>query len=90
MENYFTLPKVIKKLSDLGIGMVGTERFNQIFSPKQINDIKITEVNFNDFHWMVDQCGILISRWMDNGLVFCISTIHSVGSIINRIRKNKG
>ena len=90
MDNYFTLPKVIKKLRDLGISVVGTARLNQGWPPKQLKYIKITEVNFNDFHWMVDQYGTLIARWMDNDLVFCISTIHRVGSISNRLRKKQG
>mmetsp|Transcript_36253 Transcript_36253/g.36500 ORF Transcript_36253/g.36500 Transcript_36253/m.36500 type:complete len:86 (+) Transcript_36253:831-1088(+) len=29
MENYFTLPRVIKQLQDLGIGVEGTARFRK-------------------------------------------------------------
>ena len=36
---------------------------------------------------MTDAHGTLTSRWMDNGLVFCVSTIHKPGEIIKRTRK---
>ena len=36
---------------------------------------------------MVDEFGTLIARWMDNGLVFCVSTIHKPGQIVKRRRK---
>ena len=36
---------------------------------------------------MVNEFGTLIARWMDNGLVFCVSTIHKPGQIVKRRRK---
>ena len=33
MDNYFTLPKLIKKLRDLQIGVVGTSRFKKNWPP---------------------------------------------------------
>ena len=35
---------------------------------------------------MVDD-GTMCARWMDNGLVFCVSTLHKVGNEIKRKRK---
>ena len=34
MDNYFTLPNVIKKLRELGFGIVGTARARQNWPPK--------------------------------------------------------
>ena len=49
MDNYFTLPKVIKRLRDLGVGVVGTARFKQNWPPKKMKDADKSAVNFNDF-----------------------------------------
>ena len=36
---------------------------------------------------MVDEHGTLLGRWIDNGLVFCVSTLHKPGKMIKRKRK---
>ena len=41
-------------------------------------------MNFNDFKWSINDNGTLISRWMDNGLVFCVSTINCPGKTVRR------
>ena len=87
MDNYFTLPKLIKRLRDLGVGVVGTARFKQNWPPKKMKDADKSAVNFNDFFYCYDEHGTLLGRWMDNGLVFCVSTLHKVGKIIKRVRK---
>ena len=88
MDNYFTLPKVICSLREANIGIVGTARFRgRTWPPKALRSVAKENVNFNDFHWMVDEYSTLISRWMDNGLVFCVSTLHKPGKIIKRKRK---
>ena len=88
MDNYFTLPKVISSLREANIGIVGTARFrSRTWPPKALRMVTKESVNFNDFYWMVDEYGTLISRWMDNGLVFCVSTLHKPGKIIKRKRK---
>ena len=87
MDNYFTLPKVMSSLRKNNIGVVGTARFRRNWPPKVLKDIKVDEVNFNDFYWTVDEHGTLLGRWMDNGLVFVVSTVHKVGRIVKRLRK---
>ena len=88
MDNYFTLPKVINSLREAGIGIVGTARFRgHGWPPKELRAITKEKVNFNDFYWMIDEYGTLIGRWMDNGLVFCVSTLHKPGKTIKRNRK---
>ena len=49
--------------------------------------VKIENCNFNDFYHCIDEHGTLLGRWMDNGLVFCVSTLHHVGKTIMRTRK---
>jgi len=87
MDNYFTLPGVIKLLRDLCIGIVGTARFRFGWPPKEIRDIDQSSCNFNDFHWTVDKDGTLLGRWMDNALVFMVSTVHKIGENIKRPRR---
>ena len=39
MDNYFTLPRTIKKLCDNGIGVVGTTRFKKGWPPVPLRNI---------------------------------------------------
>ena len=87
LDNYFTLPKVIKKLRDKGIGIVGTARARRGWPPTLLNNIQQNTAEFNDFYHMVDDYGTLVAKWMDNGLVLCVSTLHRVGESICRKRK---
>ena len=88
MDNYFTLPKVMLALRKANIGCVGTARFRgKNWPPKILKDVKKEDANFNDFFWTVDEYATLVARWMDNGMVFCISTMHKAGKDIARVRK---
>ena len=49
MDNYFTLPKVINCLKELGVGVVGTARFKKNWPPKHLGDIDQRDANFNNF-----------------------------------------
>ena len=87
MDNYFTLPNVMKKLREFDIGVVGTSHFKRNWPPKEMRNINVDEVNFNEFHYCYDEHGTLLGRWMDNSLVFCVSTVHRIGNVIKRMRK---
>ena len=87
MDNYFTLPRVIAKLRDLSVGCVGTARFCNGWPSKELRDVNQSSADFNDFFWTVDSFGTLVARWMDNGMVFCISTVHQIKKTIKRERK---
>eukprot|EP00957_Ditylum_brightwellii_P201458 15325750-Ditylum_brightwellii.AAC.1 len=50
MDYYFTLPKVISALHDMGISVVGASCFRQGWPPKNCCDIKQQDTNFNDFY----------------------------------------
>ena len=88
MDNYFTFPKVIHALRQAGIGIVGTARFRgKSWPPKELRAITKEKAKFNEFYWTVDEFGTMCGRWMDNGLVFVVSTLHKVGNEIKRNRK---
>ncbi len=87
MDNYFTLPKVIKKLRDKKIGVIGTARFRKNWPPTSLKNVSADKVDFNDFNWTVDENGTLVGRWMDNGLVLVVSTVHKIKKIVKRMRK---
>ena len=75
MDNYFTLPKIIAKLRDMDVGVVGTARFKRNWPQKEIREVTMEKSNFNDFFWSVDEHGTLIARWVDNGLMFCVTPL---------------
>ena len=39
MDNYFTMPKVVSKLCDLGIGVVGTVRPSKSWPPVELRSL---------------------------------------------------
>ena len=61
--------------------------FQQNWPPQKLKEVKQECANFNNFFHLVDKNGTLCARWMDNGLVFCISTIHKIGSTVKAYRK---
>lgn len=87
MDNYFTLPNIITKLREMGIGVVGTARFRRSWPPSKVRQVKQEKSSFNDFYYAINEFGTLLGCWMDNGLVFCVSTIHHIGDIVKRTRK---
>ena len=85
MDNYFTLPKVIYALRNLGIGIMGIAKYSKAWQPLCLKKIDDKKSNFNYFFWTVDLYGTLVARWMDNGMVFCVSTVHKAGQIIEKV-----
>ena len=81
------MPKVIFRLCEMKIGIVGTSRFRRNFPPQALRDVNVGKADFNDFYWMIDENETLLGRWKDNGMVFVTSTIHRVGNTIKRLRK---
>mmetsp|Transcript_42995 Transcript_42995/g.84507 ORF Transcript_42995/g.84507 Transcript_42995/m.84507 type:complete len:174 (+) Transcript_42995:523-1044(+) len=87
MDNYFTSPKVMPELRKNDIDTSGTSRFKQNWPPKNLKLIKQKDCNIDNFYQTVDKHGTLVACWMDNGLVFCISTIYQVWEIFQINRK---
>eukprot|EP00957_Ditylum_brightwellii_P096204 7328626-Ditylum_brightwellii.AAC.1 len=79
MDNYFTLPHVIKYLRKNGIGVVGTVRMRKGWPPPGLHNIQARNCDFNEFRYLIVEHGTLVAQWMDNGLVLLVSTIHHVG-----------
>ena len=87
MDNYFTLPSVMPLLRSFGIGTFGTSRFKPNWPTARLKEIDKKDANFNTFYHHIDKHGTLVARWMDNGLVFVVSTIHRPGYVIKKVRK---
>ena len=87
MDNYFTLPRVCKMLRDYTIGVVGTGRFRSGWPGKHVTEIDASQVTFNELFWSVDEFGTMLLRWMDNGLVFMVTTVHTIMDIAFCSRK---
>eukprot|EP00957_Ditylum_brightwellii_P048076 3650217-Ditylum_brightwellii.AAC.1 len=97
MDNYFTVPSAMKYLRDKGIGVVGTARARRGWPPSALQKVEQKECDFDEFRYLIDNDGTLIAKWMVNGLVLLVSTLHAVGNSIkvNRRKphttlKNKG
>ena len=87
MDNYFTLPAVMTMLRDKGIGVFRTLQFQRYWLPEHLKNLSKSNCNFNKFYHLVDEHGTFIARWMDNGLVFCVLTVHTPGKTRKIIRK---
>ena len=83
MENYFTFPKVLAMLKEFMIGVVGTVRFCPGLSGQNIKEIDDTQINFNELFWSVDSFETLFIKWMENVLVFLVTTVHNMMDIKN-------
>eukprot|EP00957_Ditylum_brightwellii_P024809 1875053-Ditylum_brightwellii.AAC.1 len=87
MDNYFTLPKVIKHLRENGICVVGTARIRRGWPLYELQKIQQKDCDLNEFRYLVGKNVTLIARWMDNGLVLLVSTLYSVGNFIQVERR---
>ena len=89
MDNYFTLPNVIKYLRGQGVGVVGTARFKRNWPNKKLKQVEQDKSQYNNFYYCIDEHGTLVGRWMDNGLVFVASTIHKPGKLVKKFGRNQ-
>ena len=74
MDNYFTYPKILKGMRDLGVACVGTARAKRGWPPKEMRDI--ADDRFNTLHCMNDDMNFRICRWVDNNVITMVSTLH--------------
>eukprot|EP00957_Ditylum_brightwellii_P172779 13153505-Ditylum_brightwellii.AAC.2 len=45
------------------------------------------KMQISTFFWTVDEFGTLVAWWMDNGLVFCVTTLSKLEEIVERLMK---
>ena len=45
------------------------------------------DVEFNNFYYTYDEFGTLVGRWVDNTLVFVVSTLHRIDDIVKNVRR---
>ena len=61
-----------------GIGTIGTARFCGTWPLESIWKIDLKNVTFNELFWFIDEVGKLVVKWMDNRMVFLVSTVHTI------------
>ena len=83
MDNYFILSKLMAMLQEFIIGVIGTARFSPWWPGQNVKEIDDIQINFNGLFWSVYLFGTLIIKWMDNGLVFLVATVHNVMDVKN-------
>lgn len=84
-DNYFTAPKTIRALRDTGVGAVGTARPKRNWPPNEL--VVPDNCVFNDLYFCVDDYGTLCMKWVDNNVVFLISTVHDPHDSISCVRR---
>eukprot|EP00957_Ditylum_brightwellii_P006067 459599-Ditylum_brightwellii.AAC.1 len=84
MDNYFTLPQVIKRLREKGIGVIGMARMRKGWPPQALRKTK-NECNFNNFRHLVDDNSTLVATWMDNGLKETMSDGQEQGTCVTSL-----
>ena len=85
MDNYFTWPRVMETLCDMGVGCVGTARYQRGWPPKEYRDID--DSRFNTVYLMNDKRNYRIIRWVDNNVVTMVSNVHNGNEVVNANRK---
>lgn len=75
MDNYFTWNRVVKSLTEMMIGVVGTARAARGWPPKEIK--AVTDDRFNTVYLLNDAAGYKIMRWVDNNVVTMVTNIHT-------------
>eukprot|EP00957_Ditylum_brightwellii_P125504 9566480-Ditylum_brightwellii.AAC.1 len=88
MGNYFTLLKVIVKLCNIVVGISGTVWARRGWPSKELSNFTQQDAHFINCFWTVDNFGMLVVQWMDNGLAHCVFTLHNVGERVERLRKH--
>eukprot|EP00957_Ditylum_brightwellii_P037673 2849027-Ditylum_brightwellii.AAC.1 len=72
---------------DGGIGVIVTARFCCNWPSSNLKDINVLLVSFSKLFWTEDKFGILLMQWMDNGLVFLVTTVHTILEVAKYLRK---
>ena len=85
MDNYFTWKRVVKSLTEMSIGVVGTARAARGWPPKEIKSIE--DDRFNTLYLLNDDGGYRIGRWVDNNNVLMVTNVHDGTESIKRRRK---
>lgn len=85
MDNFFTFPRTLTGLRELGIAVVGTARGRRGWPPKEIK--RISDDRFNTLYWINDERNFQIQRWVDNNTVTMVSTMHTAEETVLKLRR---
>ena len=86
MDNYFTYDKAINKCVDEHVHVCGTAKGKRGWPPAVIKSQ--TDGRFNSLHHLTARSGkYKIYRWVDNNVVWLVSTFHDADSTVSTTRK---
>ena len=80
-----TLPQIFIGVSELGVAFVITARSTRGWPPR--NTKNISDIQFNNIHWINDRINFQIKGWIDNFFVTIITTLHNLEETNRRIHK---
>jgi Transposase IS4 len=75
MNSFFTRPRAIASLREMGVAVVGTARAKRGWPPPEIK--AIDDARFNTLYLLHDTMNFLIARWVGNRAKTMVSTIHT-------------
>lgn len=86
LDNYFTYDRAIDYCVDNGVHVVGTAKVKKGWPPAALTAIK--EKRFNFLHYVKSNSGKFnIFRWVDNGVVYMVSSCHNPKATVLVARK---
>lgn len=86
MDNYFTYDRAVDYCVDNNIKVVGTAKAKRGWPPAALTQIK--ELRFNFLHHLLSNSGkFRIYRWVDNGVVYMVSSCHEPTDTVMKARK---
>lgn len=84
MDNFFTVPSAIKAMRDEGVGFIGTARWRRGWPSGEFK--AITDTRLNSLYLLDDPLHFKVARWVDNGIVTMVTTVHTGDETIKRRR----
>ena len=87
MNNHFAWAKVMKSLTEMGIGVMGTARHQCGWLPKSHKDIK--DDRFNTMCAMNDVNKYEIVQWVDDNVANMVSNVHKGDKVVTLVHKKQ-
>jgi hypothetical protein len=85
MDNFFNQPVVIKAVRERNVGSIGTFRRQRSWPPREYK--RVVDPEYNKVHLLDDKRNFLMMRWIDNGEVDMLTTVHDGYETVRRLRK---
>jgi hypothetical protein len=76
MDNFFNQLVVVEAVQERNVGSIGTFRRHQQSWPPRDEYKRVVDMKYNKVHLLDDKRNFLMMRWIDNGEVDMLTTVH--------------